>query len=103
MGLAGGMVIDRLVVNDTPGATVTFGSDDHPAGPEYWIIDWYLLNNTKPLVPGQASFDIMNPVDRYLTGLVDSDWLCIFSNIKAERRRLLHQGEWLVRGAVKCT
>ena len=103
MGLAWSMFIDRLEVNYTPWAPIVLGSYHHPACPVHWLIERNPLNNLQSLVSGQASFDIMNPVDRDLAGLVDSYWLGILSNMQAERRRVFHQRKGLVCAAVKST
>ena len=91
MGLARSMVIHGLEVNNSPWATIVFWCNDHPTCPVHWVIEANLLYHTQPHITGQASFDILDPVDRDLTGLVDSNRLGIFSNMEAERRGVLHQ------------
>ena len=78
-----------------------FGSDDHAAAPLHRLIDRHSLKYAKLLVPVQASFDLVTPVDGNLAGCVDSHRPGRLISKEAEGRTVIHELEGLVFTAVE--
>jgi hypothetical protein len=61
------------------------------------------FQNTKLTVSVQAPLDILLPVKRYLAGGVYCYRGCVIRHKYAERRRAIHEWEWLSLTAIKST
>ena len=81
VGLPGCMLIDLAIVNHPSRAAIMFRCDDHPAAPSDWLIHWYFLYYSKPLISVQAGFDIGNPVVWDGTRRGDCNWSGMWVNI----------------------
>ena len=103
VGLAGCIFVHCGVVNNTPRTTVWFCGNDHPAAPTNRVIDWNLLKNTKLAVMVKAFLDIFLPVQWNLAWGVDCNRDSILFYKEAQRWGAVHEREWLVFTAVKCT
>ena len=93
--------VEGSVVYNSSRTPIWFGSDDHPAAPCDWVIDWNFLQDPKTDVPVKAFFDSRFPVEWNLTWRVDSNWSGIFVHKNTEWRRILHQVERLMFTTIK--
>ena len=96
MCLSGGVFVEASVVNNTARGAVMFRRDHHPAAPADWSVDGNFLQDTQPDVSVEAVLDSLLPVERNLTGTVDSSRPSLLVNEDPERRRAVHQAEGLV-------
>ena len=80
-----------------------FGRDHHPAAPSDGIIHRDLLQDAETDISVQAVLDGLLPVERDLTGSVDSHRPSLLVNKDPERRGAVHQVEGLVLADIEGT
>ena len=103
MGLARCILVHCGVIYNTAGTPIWFGGYDHPAAPTNRVIYWNFLKDTKLAVTVQTFLDIFLPVQRNLAGSVNSNGDSILVYEEAQWWRAVHEREWLVLTAIKCT
>ena len=91
VSLAGGLIIQLLVIYYSAWLTITLGLDYHPAAPFQWDINRYLFNDPKSDVHLQTSLNSFLPVKRNLSWVLYSNRFSIFVDMEAEGRRVLHE------------
>ena len=96
MCLSGGVFVEASVVNNTARGAVMFCSYHHAAAPADGGVDWDFLQDAQPDVSVEAVLDSLLPVERNLTGTVNSSRPSLLVNEDPERRRAVHQAEGLV-------
>ena len=103
MGLPGAVVIDRLVVNHTPGGPIMFGGDDHPAEPRGGLVHWYSLQHSQTNISVKAVLHLLGPVYGDRGRGVNSYWCDSFDHEQPHRRAVLHQRKGLVFTGIEGT
>ena len=103
MGLARCILVHCSVIHNTARTPIWFGGYDHPAAPTNRVIDWNLLKNTKLAVTVKTFLDVFLPVQRNLAWGVNCNRDSILFYKEAQRWGAVHEREWLVFTAVKCT
>ena len=83
MGLARGKLVNGLVINNTTGRSVMFGSYHHPTCPSVRGVHRNRLNHAKGYVTVNASLYVMYPVSWYLARCCDSSGFGVFINKQA--------------------
>ena len=102
MCLPGRMVIQSLIVHNSPWLAILFRLDDHSAAPFGWCVHWYLLNNAQPYIHVKPTLDCLLPMERNLSCLMDGYRLSMRVNMKVERGGTSHEWEWLPLAGVEC-
>ena len=101
VGLSRCVFVEWGEVHDSPGCPVVLWGDDHAAAPLHGLVDRHPLQHPELLVPVQASFDLVTPVERNLTGGVYSHGPGRLVSKEAEGRAVIHELERLVLTAIK--
>ena len=96
VSLSRSVSVESRVVYNTARGTVMLGCDHHPTAPSDGVVHRDLLQNTGTDISVKTVLDRLLPVERDLTGSVDSHGPSLLVNKDPERRGVVHQVEGLV-------
>ena len=103
VSLARSVSVESCIGYNTARGTVMLGCDHHPTAPSDGVIHRDLLQDTETDISVQAVLDRLLPVERDLTGSVDSHGLSLLVNKDPERRGAIHQAKGLVLADIEST